>query len=303
MGPSRRCIRGGGGTDVSHVVAIVLNYNTANDTVRCVCSLREALPAQSIVVVDNGSTDGSAASIRAWLPNVKLIETGKNLGYSGGNNVGARYALGSRPDFLLFLNSDTEVIDASFVDSLCSVLEERDAAGIAGPLVRLADGTIQPTVSDAPSLRLALTLALAKRLRRSLGQPSTTTEVAVLNGVCLLVRSAAFEATDGFDEQYFLYVEEADFAARARSAGWTSVYAPTPSIVHHHAAGDDRGSGMRVRINFVRFCLGHRGFLSALGCALLFLASALARDLRKARLQEAPLLVRGLLDLAAGRPT
>jgi GT2 family glycosyltransferase len=288
---------------VTELVAVVLNFNASTDTIRCVRSLLAVLPQESIVVVDNGSSDGSVDAVRSALAGIDVIETAVNRGYGGGNNVGARAALTQGARHILLLNNDTEVVNPSFISSLLSALEEHPHAGIAGPLVRYPDGAVQPTVSDAPSLRLALRLALARRVGHSSVQPARDAEVAVLNGVCLLIRAETFESTGGFDERYFLYVEEADFATRARAAGWTSLYVPVPSIVHHHPRGDDRGSRASVRVNFVRFCATHRGRASAIGCALLFLLAATARDARHGRLRELPPLLQGLRALASGAPT
>jgi GT2 family glycosyltransferase len=289
---------------MNDLVAIVLNFNAPDDTIRCVRSLGSALAEESILVVDNGSTDGSPEAIRRALPGVDVVEAGANLGYGGGNNVGIRAALARDARHVLLLNNDTEVVDPGFVSSLRSALADNAEAGIAGPLVRYPDRTVQPTTSKAPSFRLALDMAIGARLRR---RPSSEhalqREVEVLNGVCLLIRSEVLALTGGFDERYFMYVEEADFAARARQLGWVSLYVPVPSIIHHHQFGDDRGSGTRVRVNFVRFCATHRGRGSAVASALLFLTGAALRDLRRARLRELPSLIQGLRDLMAGKPT
>jgi GT2 family glycosyltransferase len=288
---------------MNDLVAIVLNFNAPDDTIRCVRSLGSALADESILVVDNGSTDGSSETIRRALPGVGVVDAGANLGYGGGNNVGIRAALARDARHVLLLNNDTEVVDPGFVSSLRSALAENAEAGIAGPLVRYPDGTVQPTTSKAPSFRLALGLAIGARLRRRPPREQTLQRVEVLNGVCLLIRREVLEGTGGFDERYFMYVEEADFAARARHLGWMSLYVPVPSIIHHHQFGDDRGGGTRVRVNFVRFCATHRGRGSAVASALLFLTGAALRDLRRGRLGELPSLVQGLRDLIAGKPT
>jgi N-acetylglucosaminyl-diphospho-decaprenol L-rhamnosyltransferase len=289
---------------MTDLVAIVLNFNAPDDTIRCVRSLGSALAQGSIIVIDNGSSDGSPETIRRALPSVEVVEAGANRGYGAGNNAGIRVALARGARHVLLLNNDTEVVHPEFVSSLLSALADNARTGIAGPLVRYPDGTVQPTTSKAPSFRLALALAIGARLRR---RPSSEgaleREVEVLNGVCLLVRSEVLERTGGFDEHYFMYVEEADFAARARHLGWTSLYVPVPSIIHHHQFGDDRGSGTRVRVNFVRFCATHRGRGSAVASALLFLTGAALRDLRGAKLRELPSLVHGLRDLMAGKQT
>jgi GT2 family glycosyltransferase len=288
---------------MTDIFATVLNFNAAADTIRCVRSLHAALPHDSIIVIDNGSLDDSVETIRSALPEIDVIEVAENRGYGSGNNIGADEAIRRGARYILLLNNDTEVIEPSFVDALRSALDEHPKAGIAGPLVLYPDSSVQPTVSDAPSFPTAIRLARASRFGPEPRIPSQQTEVEVLNGVCLLVRAQVFEATKGFDESYFLYVEEADFAVRARHLGWMSLYVPVPSIIHHHQFGDDRGSGTQVRVNFVRFCATHRGRGSAIASALLFLTGAALGDLRHARFRELPSLVRGLRDLMAGKPT
>jgi O-antigen ligase len=141
--------------------------------------------------------------------------------------------------------------------------------------VHAPDGSVQHTVERLPSLSSALALTLR---RPASPLPASTTVVDAVNGVCLVISRAAFAATGGFDESYFMYGEEVDLARRARDAGLRTLFVPVPSIVHHHVHGEERGeSATRVRVNFVRFTARHRGPLTALLVALWLLAGALVR--------------------------
>ncbi|RLC85897.1 MAG: glycosyltransferase family 2 protein, partial [Chloroflexi bacterium] len=120
----------------SLVTIIILNWNGLADTLACLASLAhlDNADACEILVVDNGSTDGSPPVIRERFPGVTLIETGENLGFTGGNNVGLRWALERGSDYALLLNNDTEVAP----DFLCLLVEAVEAdsrVGIAGPTI------------------------------------------------------------------------------------------------------------------------------------------------------------------------
>src|SRR4051812_1606009 len=97
---------------------IILNWNGKNDTLACLESLQQTTgPAFNIVVVDNGSSDDSVTAIRDRFPQIALLQTGENLGYAGGNNVGIEYALAQKADLLLLLNNDT-IVEPTFIPAL-----------------------------------------------------------------------------------------------------------------------------------------------------------------------------------------
>jgi N-acetylglucosaminyl-diphospho-decaprenol L-rhamnosyltransferase len=273
------------------IVAVVLNYERPDDTIRCLRSLRLLEDLDGVIVVDNASRDDSVARLEREFPEVELLVAEENRGYTGGNNLGIRRALAHEARFVLVLNNDVEVVDPAFARVLAHRLSSDPRAGIAGPLVRYPDGSLQDSVERYPSFPLALRLALAHHLGHRSGPPAVEREVNAVNGACLLVKREVLDDVDGFDEGYFMYGEEADLAWRARRKGWRSLFVPVPAVVHHHAPDESRGRGALLpKRNFVRFCLLHRGRASAGATALLFLAGAAGRDLRRRHRRELPAL-------------
>jgi len=273
------------------IVAVVLNYERPDDTVRCLRSLRSLEGLDGVIVVDNASRDDSVVRLRREFEDVELIAADENRGYTGGNNLGIRRALARGAGFVLVLNDDVEVVDATFARVLADRLSSDPRAGIAGPLVRYPDGSSQDTIERFPSFPLALRLALARRLGHHRGPPAAAREVDAVNGACLLVKREVLHDVGGFDEGYFMYGEEADLAWRARRRGWKTLFVPVPAVVHHHPRNEQRGrAAVLPKRNFVRFCLLHRGRASAGATGLLFLAGAAGRDLRRRQPHELPAL-------------
>ncbi len=285
------------------VYAVVVGYNARDDTLDSIRSLRSLEGLSGIIVVDNASADGTDVAVEKEFPDVELVRSPVNRGYGGGNNLGFARALALGADYVLVVNSDVEVTNPRFLEELVARLEADPAAGIAGPLVRLPDGSVQPTVERWPSVPLALRLALKRRLRRSAARKRAG-RVPAVNGVCFLVRRSVVEATGGFDDRYFMYGEEADLAVRAKAAGSDTFFVPVESLIHRHSQGEIRGESARqIRVNFVRFCLDHRSPLSGTVTAALFLVAAAARDARRRRFTELPPLAGALRALFPARST
>jgi N-acetylglucosaminyl-diphospho-decaprenol L-rhamnosyltransferase len=259
------------------VALVVVNFRSADDTIRCVRSFEAVTEPLDVYVVENGSGDDSGERLKTALPQATIVSSDRNLGYAGGNNLGMRAAFGAGADCVLVVNPDTEVVEPGFVTELAAALDADPGAGIAGPLVELADGSQQPTSQRRPSFSFALALALFSRARRA-GARTRAGRVATVNGVCLMITREAFEATGGFDERYFMYGEEADLAKRAEQAGFHALFVPVRSLVHFHGSDEVRGeAASRIRANFVRFCFEHRGASSGTATALLFLAGGMLR--------------------------
>ncbi len=285
------------------VYAVVVSYNARDDTLDSIRSLRSLEGLSGIIVVDNASADGTDVAVEKEFPDVELVRSPVNRGYGGGNNVGFARALALGADYVLVVNSDVEVTNPRFLEELVARLEADPAAGIVGPLVRLPDGSVQPTVERWPSVPLALRLALKRRLRRAAARKRAG-RVPAVNGVCFLVRRSVIEATGGFDERYFMYGEEADLAVRAKAVGSDTLFVPVESLVHRHSQGEIRGESARqIRVNFVRFCLDHRSLLSGIVTAALFLVAAATRDARRRRFTELPPLAGALRALFPARST
>jgi hypothetical protein len=219
--------------EMPRVAIIVLNWNGLNDTLDCLGSLSQ-LDYQDyrVVVVDNGSVDGSVPVIRERFPEVTLIENGENLGYVGGNNVGWRYAMAQGADYALLLNNDT-VVDPAFLRILVDAAEAEPTVGIAGPTIYYHE---RPDViwsaGGAIDWQRGSTqmVGLDKRDEGQFGQVPRT--VDFVTGCAMLVRRAMPEQVGLLDERFFAYYEEAEWCVRASRAGFKIVHVPLAHIWH-----------------------------------------------------------------------
>jgi N-acetylglucosaminyl-diphospho-decaprenol L-rhamnosyltransferase len=219
--------------------AAVVNYNTGLALAACVASLRAAGVAE-IVVVDNGSVDGSLATLDADDTSVRVERTGRNLGYGTAVNRGA--ALLTTP-YVLVVNPDI-VIDPGAVDALGKALDAEPDVAVVGPAIRDVAGEPYPSARSFPSFTVGAGHAFVGLIwpdnrwtRRYRGSPpdapAGVREADWVSGACCLVRREAFESVGGFDEGYFMYVEDLDLCWRLRRAGWRVLYEPAAAAVHH----------------------------------------------------------------------
>jgi N-acetylglucosaminyl-diphospho-decaprenol L-rhamnosyltransferase len=216
------------------VTALVLNYRSHRDTVRCVCALKAQTIGQhiEIVVIDNHSCDESIGFIRAQLgtlDRVRIIEERANVGFARGNNDALRFASG---EYLLIVNPDN-LLPPTALEAMLQTLQSHPNAGIVGPALIHPDGSVRPSARSLPSLfellRKRLMPARWQReydawLQRIAG--SETIEVDWLVGGCLLLRRDLFERLGGFDERFFLFFEDMDLCRRIRQMGKSVLYLP-----------------------------------------------------------------------------
>lgn len=224
---------------MTRLAIVIVSYNARADLARALGSLRDAPPRTShaVVVVDNGSSDGAPALVRAEFPDVRLIEAGDNLGFGRGSNLGIRE---TASDYVLLLNPDTSV-PAGAIDALVARLDADEAIAAIGP--RLVDGAGHAELSFGAmyspwtEARRKLALALDARgvavVRRWVEHATRTSrEPDWLTGACLLVRRSSGDAAGWFDERYFLYAEDVDLCAALRAGGGRIVFAPEVEVVH-----------------------------------------------------------------------
>jgi GT2 family glycosyltransferase len=218
---------------------VVLAWNQRDLTLECLASLA-ALdhPAGQlqIVVVDNGSTDGTARAVREAYPAVTVLETGENLGYAGGNNVGIRYALDRGADLVCILNNDVTVAPG-FCAPLLSVLRRGGGAGVVTPLI--AD-MAQPERVWALGSMVDQRRGLVRRLHVDEPVSALRTaepfEVDVASGAAMLVRREVFERVGLLDEAFYLYFEETDWCLRVRRSGYQILAVPSSVVWHKVSA-------------------------------------------------------------------
>jgi len=215
------------------VTIIVLNWNGGEDTLACLESLGavDYIPFD-ILVVDNGSTDGSVPAIRERFPKVRLLEIKNNIGYTGGSNTGMRWALKHGADYMLLLNNDT-VVAPDFLRRLVEAAEDDPAIGIAGPTIYYYT---QPRViwSAGGSIdwhrgRTSM-LGLDQQDSGQFGEAPR--EVSFCTGCALLVKATAVERIGLLDERFFAYYEETEWCVRAQRAGFKIVHVPRAHIWH-----------------------------------------------------------------------
>lgn len=225
-------------TDLS---IIIINWNTREMLRDCLESVRagEKPERTEIIVVDNGSSDGSADMVAQEFPEIILIRNRDNRGFSAANNQAMRIASGR---YLLLLNSDTLVYDDVLARSV-DYLDARPEVAAMGCRVLNADGTVQRTCGEYPSLPNLLLLASGLwRLPwpRFLGkyqmthwQRDSERDVEVVSGCYLLVRGALLPTIGLFDEDFFFFGEETDWCLRFRKAGHRLRFAPVGEITHY----------------------------------------------------------------------
>jgi GT2 family glycosyltransferase len=240
------------------VFIIVLNWNGKDDTLECLSSLQKLdYPNFETVVVDNGSVDGSEEAIRASFPSVCFIQTGRNLGYAGGNNVGIKHALSHGADYVWLLNNDTTVDPMAltalvetaqadpriaFVGSKIFFYDKPNMIWCAGGTIDLAEGGR----TDHPGMG-----------QEDHGQFDSISDVGYVTGCSLLASRAAIEAVGFLPEEYFLYFEETDWSLAAQRKGYRTVMAPASLVWHKYAeVGDYKNRfiyySFRNRIRIVR---------------------------------------------------
>lgn len=210
----------------------MLNWNNAADTIDCVRSLEQAVGADTeVIVVDNGSTDGSVTAIQQAVPEIRLILNGKNLGFAGGNNPGIKYAMDRGARYVLLLNNDT-VVDPAFLGHLVDVAESDQSIGIVSPKIYyFSEPDCFWFAGGEMSLWSARTGHIGDR-ERDRGQFDSLTDVDFVSGCAMLIKRNVIEKIGMLYEPMFLYYEDSDFCARARRAGYRIVMAPKAKIWH-----------------------------------------------------------------------
>jgi GT2 family glycosyltransferase len=221
------------------VAAVVVNYEAGSALAECVATLRSQDLAE-LVVVDNGSHDGSVDDLRGRFPDVDVLTAGVNLGYGAGANRGLA---ATRAPYLLVCNPDLS-FPAGTVTTLVEALEADPGAAVAGPLIRTPAGDRYPSARQFPSLVDAAGHAMlglfapSNRFTRAYQRTDLVTSgdrpapVDWVSGACLLVRRTAAEQVGGFDEAYFMYAEDVDLCWRLGEAGWSVLYVPAAEVTH-----------------------------------------------------------------------
>ena len=223
------------------VSIIILNWNGKEDTIECLESLKKLdYPNYELIVVDNGSTDGSCEILKKNYPYVKLIENEKNLGVATGYNLGIYQATG---EYILLLNNDI-VVDRSLLKELVSVLESNPEIGIVGPTMYYYDDPKRIWVGGGGGIYWNKgKTSLLRTNEIDNGDFDEITEVDYIAGCALLTKRDLFEEIGYMDTKYFAYWEETDWCVRVHKAGYKVLYVPKAKIWHKISATSKKISG------------------------------------------------------------
>lgn len=295
----------------ARVTAVVLNWNGLSDTLACVASLeRIEDPNFRILVVDNGSSVSPHSAIQERFPAVEVLELPSNLGYAGGNNVGIRRALSAGADFVWVLNNDA-VVDPACLAELLAAAGRYPRAGVVGAKVLRTDDPTRLWVAWGTVTWRQSLIRLVGENALDDGRFDVEKEVPWVPGCSLLLRREALEEVGTFDESFFAYHEDVDWAARSRDAGWTSLYCGHAKVwhaVHGSSGGSEHYGGFRKYLsarNSIVYAKRHGRLHQCLSLGFWILVTLPFVFLRRALSGQAAgvgMKVRGWVDGLLGRP-
>ena len=290
---------------------IVLNWNGLADTRKCLptlaaCRMEEGWGLH-VLVVDNGSTDGSAEAIAREFPAVELLALGENRRFAGGNDAGIRLALERHADAIALLNNDTQADPELFL-KLLAALAEDPRAGAAAPLIDFGAPRQRIWYAGARCIpALGFTQHRAVRALDT-GRFRSVEPTGYITGCCLLAMREVWEKVGDLDPRYFIYAEDADWSLRARRLGYRLLFVPTARLWHAVSASSGAASPwkiyQRLRANLMLFDT-HADGIGRLTWLPAFLAQQLVLMVVLVARGQAPAAMavpRALLDAMTGKP-
>ena len=241
------------------VTVVVLNWNGREDTLACLRSLRECTyPALDVLVVDNGSEDGSEEAVRAAFPSIEILQTGSNLGFAGGNNAGIERALERGTDHVMLLNNDTEV-EPGFVEPMVEAMTADPAVGIVGASIAYAHDPSRLWAFGGG--RFDVATGWVRHVQHPVDPATLGTEGTrhyYITGCTMLLRRSLLETVGCLDTTYFHFCEDVDLCLRAEAAGYRVTVAPDARLLHKVSATTRVASptflyyNLRSRLTLVR---------------------------------------------------
>lgn len=255
---------------MQQIFVSILNFNGKDNTIECLKSLEKNSRDNfnlKILVIDNGSSDGSVEEIKNYIEknenkqacSLVLLENKENLGFSGGHNVGIKYALENGGDAVVILNNDT-IVDKNLISELLKVPED---AGIVAPKIYFYKGFEfhKGRYKEDEKGRVFWYAGGIMDFRNVIGHHRGVDEVDdgqydvlqntdFASGCCMLIKKEVFEKVGLFDDRYFLYYEDNDLSQRAKSSNFKIIYNPK-ALLWHKNAGSVGGSGSSVQDYYI----------------------------------------------------
>jgi len=222
------------------VTALLLNYNRWQDTAECVQSLMQCdFAPLEIVIIDNGSSNESFTKLNELFPSLRMVQTGRNLGYTGGVNFGYRIILEENPDYILVLNPDTTV-DSQFLGKMVDAMEGDPSAAASCATILFDTNHDRAWYAGGvmvPWRGLAIHHRSLPMLRP--GQSLKPQSVSFVTGCAVLQRASAVRKIGFQDERFFMYLDDIEFSARALRKGYTLLYVPQAKVYHRVLKGEE----------------------------------------------------------------
>jgi hypothetical protein len=242
---------------------VVLTWNGRELVLACLESIDRAVRARrdaerietETIVVDNGSSDGTARAVRERFPWAELIALPRNVGFAAGHNVGLARA--KRGRHLLLLNDDTQVVPGA-LERCVRFLDDAPDVGAVGPQLLHPDGRRQNSIHAFPRLltetvpRGLLETLFPRRFPSKRYAHAGPIDVEAVLGACIAVRRETLDAVGPLPEDYFFFLEETDWLFRMRRAGWRVVHLPDAKLVHVHGAATKKKVPLATRIEYHR---------------------------------------------------
>lgn len=263
---------------------VTLSYNTRDLTLSCLKSVASQYKQEfekkefEIIVVDNNSSDGSPSEISrlrqdfGGQANLKLIENKENVGFGRGCNLGAKAAQGK---YILFLNSDTEVLDKGFL-SMIDFLDKNSNVAILGGKLENDDGSVQRSIGKFYNLfNLLIMLLGLERFGFLRSSPNKIQKVDWVSGACMMVRADIFEKLTGFDEKLFMYMEDMEICFRANKLGFATYFYPNVKVKHNSLGSSNRTFAIiNIYRGILHFYSRHKTYLEYLVAKSLLITKA-----------------------------
>ena len=224
------------------VSILIVTYQSEDEILDCIKSIYQNINkiVFEIIIIDNASTDKTIKIIKDNFPEITIIENEQNRGFSYANNLGAKIAKG---EFLFFINPDSLVIENT-IGKLMSIYDMDEKNGIIAPKIKNINGSIQPPALKIPNILTTLFEVFGLYLflpNTILGYRSRSNivmdiEVGWVTGACFIIKRQDYDFLKGFDDNYFLYLEDADLCIRMNNyLGKKIIYTPQTSVVHFKA--------------------------------------------------------------------
>lgn len=295
---------------MSQIAIVIVNWNGKKDTLRCLASLQKLKVSKykiTVTIVDNESSDASVEVIRKKFPHVYIIENDKNLGFTGGNNVGISHVLREGASLVWLLNNDT-FVDEHALDELISSFTDQ-YIGIAGSKIYFAPGHEFHKDRYTSNERGNVLWYAGGTIdwnnmyashrgvdEVDTGQYNQLEETPFITGCSMMIKRNVFETVGMFDDRYYLYLEDVDFCLRTQRAGYKTIYVPSSKIWHVNAGSSGGPGNILHEYYFTRNRL-----LLGLRFAPLRTKIALIREAMRFLFQGSSIKKQAVIDMIVGK--